>query len=510
MSIATALSILGAGLGGYSAGTEQNRQRTRQDEDDAFRREQRERQKIGWQRDDDDYAKRQAQEQADLTAAAAPVPKAAATRPDTMDDRDVGQPGEQSFGIQVGQQVVPDQAAADTAVQQAMTPQARMARVAGVQRDPMRAAQIQQQAGAAELQQGQMQAQRRQQAVQVFDDGIRKAAGTWGGLTAFLNDSKADGADGATKFAVKKAGGKVTLFPVGPDGTALGQGSTFTDDEQGRAQAAFLFARGTTPEMKLKHIRDEANAASLRDDREADNKRQAARDQADDKYRSSMLSATRGRAGGRGAGAGPGAGQAPAVAWDDKSDERLFAHYGKEDPTTGAKVRDGNGVDFAKQVALAISARNGGDTLRAVGQAIDIDAGLKGRATKAAAASGGKLSPEDALRAERAAFLNARRQEPAPAGAAGPAPAAVPQPRAGMQAATAAAPAADPMAQRAAQESSELNRGARMEFSPEVKQYMQARKAAEAQATQAASEQMRQKELQRALALSKQQATGAR
>ena len=74
MSIARALAVLGAGLGGMSAGERQaiedQRRRQREDEDAAFRKETRDRQRTEWTRADQEYADRQAEKQAMRTAGA--------------------------------------------------------------------------------------------------------------------------------------------------------------------------------------------------------------------------------------------------------------------------------------------------------------------------------------------------------------------------------------------------------------------------------------------------------
>ena len=79
-----------------------------------------------------------------------------------------------------------------------------------------------------------------------------------------------------------------------------------------------------------------------------------------------------------------------------------------------------------------------------------------------------------------------------------------PQQRVSAQPPTQAAPA-DPMAAQMAQESSEMNRGTRMDFSDEVKQYIQQGKQSREQASLMASAAIKEKERLRAIAESKAQ-----
>lgn len=430
MGMSRALMMLGAGLSGYDAGKEEARKRARQDEDDAFRREQRDRQRTQWQRDDKSYEEAEAEKQAVKTAAApvetAPVyptgddeGNAMPMTPDMQRFTAPGQPGV----------LTPEQAA------EINSPASRMRRAAGAVRDPMKAAQLESSAAQAATVQRQLRAQEEADAAQRFDRDLTQSLqrGGWDGFTKFLSESKADGKGGEIKFSFKKEGENVTLYPVGPDGTALGSGMTVPDTDEGRAKVAFLFAKNTTPQQKLQHYASEAKAKTDRDDKAADNKRaddaEARRRVHEDRMYQQALKQTGAaeRAASR-AGRGADATQPGAVAWDAESDKRLYEHYTAKDEITGATKRDGNGVDFSKQVALGISARNGGDTLRAVAQAIDIDQRLQARAVARAEASGGKLTPEQALREERTAFLTATRnpQQPAPQPGAAPAPAALP------------------------------------------------------------------------------------
>lgn len=495
MSIARAIAILGAGAAGFGAGEERARQQARQDEEDAFRREQRDRQRTQWQRDD---AEQQRTDADKLAARAAMAPKT------ITPELQPGQQGPQSY--QVGGQVVGDPSAAEAY----NTPQAGMRRAAGAVHDPLVAADLIGKANAIEAGDMQMQRERMTAAAQKFDDDLRKAARGpgWGAsLAEFMSKSKGDGAGGALKFAAKKVGGNVVIYKVGPDGSALDEGQSFPDSEQGAALATFILAQGTTPAQKLEHFRKEASDKVAREDKAADNKRadEAEKRRGVHEDRMYQQALRQSNAADRAA-SRAGSGQASA-AWDDKADTRVYDAATTVDPVTGAKTHDGAKADFLKQVGVALSVRMGGDTLRAVGQALDIDNQLQARAAAAVKASGGALSPADAIRQERGKFLNAPAQPTQPQGAAPAAPAAavpksVPQPR---MAAAAAPFKADPaMEQALSAELLEMANGKRMKFStPELAAYHRAKAQAESSAQSVSPEV--QAERERAQRLARQQ-----
>lgn len=143
--------------------------------------------------------------------------------------------------------------------------------------------------------------------------------------------------------------------------------------------------------------------------------------------------------------------QQPGPVWDDKADTFLRTRYTITDPTTGQTTVDGQGLQFAKQLALAQARRNGGDTTSALGYAFEVDGKIHREA-------GGD---PDKVAAKRAELLNAMTAPPpAPSPAArpstqaqrsgrAPAPAPAPAQRAAAPAATLAQPAAPTPEQRA-------------------------------------------------------------
>lgn len=493
MSIARALAVLGTGLQGYGAGQDQARKQQREEEDDAWRRKQRERTETQWQRDDEKYQREQDETKAVETAA---KPVEGNPLLPTGDDEGNAMPmtpDMQRYTVP-GTPGVMDRAGVDAM----NTPASRMRRAAGAMKDPVRAAQTEATANQAETGAMQLDATKRANAERMFDDQLRKSAATWEGLTGFLSESKADGRDGSVKFIAKKgADGMVLLTPLDASGKELGPGQPFKDDEEGRATAAFMFARGTSPEAKLKHFAGERKASSDAADKKADNARLDATQQEVARHNKRMEELRGREIGIKGAAAAP-----TAPVWDDKADAFLRQRYTVTDPVSGTVGVDGGGLQFAKQIALAQAMRNGGDTTSALGYAFEIDQRIKQQAGD----DPGKVA---AMRRQLLQSLTGQPAAPAaaaPAASAPATPAAAPR----MAAAATAPAAADPMAQRMAQESSELNQGKRTDFSPEVKQYIQQKQQAERAAAEAASAQAKDQERLRAIARSKEQLTGVR
>lgn len=266
MSIARALAVLGAGASGYSAGQDQARKQKRDDDNEAWTKKQRDRQEQQWQRDDEKYQR----EQADLEAqrrAAAPVEMQTNAPGD-----DVG-PTAYRAGNTGGW--TGDQAATQGQVAEQNTPSARMGRAAAVTADPVRAAQMQATAGQAELGQIQLAKARDEQDYIKWREKAAKAViGTQGGLATpesiakWMSESKADGKDGASQWKAKKDGDTITVYPVGPDGTALNAGIPIKDTAEDRMQFLATLDTRTPLSEKLKDIR--ATNKEAREDRKAE------------------------------------------------------------------------------------------------------------------------------------------------------------------------------------------------------------------------------------------------
>jgi len=414
MSIARALAMLGAGASGYTQGTEQARQRQRQEEDDAFRREQRDRQRTQWTREDQRFADEEA-ERAAVKAASAPVQAQPELAPD--------QQGPQAYNV--GSQVIADPAEAERTVAGMNRPAARMRRAAGATSDPVRAAQIEAGAMQAEGAEAQVNAAREAEAIQRFDRDMVGAlqTGGWEGFAKFLSESKADGMGGQAKFAVKKAGENVTLYPVGPDGTALGAGMTVPDTEEGQIRATFLFAKNTTPQQKLAHF---ANARKeARDQQRVD--AQSAREERVASAAERTARAAEARANGGPAAAAP----APTGLDMAAADKFITGLFTTKDEVSGRTVYDPTGAQAVRGLMTRMPAAQSGDTQGAVNQALALY-------QQAMAATGGD-------KAKAMAAIDAATR-PRPAAAAAAAPAAPPAPAARPAPPRMAQASADPLA----------------------------------------------------------------
>lgn len=456
MSIARALAILGAGASGYQGGQEQARQRSRQEEDDAFRREQRDRQRTDWQRSDEKYAREKADMEAERKNMAPVEGNPVFPTGDDEGNAMPMTPDMQRFTV-AGTPGVLD--AAGVAAQN--TPESRIRRAAAGAPDPARAAALNSQANASET--GSLQLdQAKQTAVQ---QAWKRKAGamivgsqSWDAATKFMTESKADGLDGTTKWEWEESPDKKTvmLFSVDKDGKRS-KGQPFENNDMGRMKLFTLLDTSTPIEAKMKDQLAEDNR--VRDDSRSD-KAEERRGKHEDRMfeqaqrqtaAAERAAAARAAGAGRASGAG---GDAPV--WDDKASAFLRQKFTVTDPATGQTMVDGAGLDFGKSLALAQSRRNGGDLDRSIGYAFDADSKLRAAATDPK----GQYDPAKhnllrqmamkALQAPRAEQPGPGAPAAAPGAAPGGAPAApparaVPQPRMQAAAAPGAAPGGDPL-----------------------------------------------------------------
>lgn len=384
MGIAQALSILGAGLGGLSAGEENARRLQRQQEEDAYRRETRDRTRTQWQRDDAAYTEAQADKEAERQAMAPTV-----VQPDLAPD----QMGPAGFNAGVKTFANPDQAKAAATIYN--SPAAGMRRAAGAVRNPTRAADLQARADQAELGAMNLDATKQAQESQAWDRQAQAAIVGTGGKAAtpeaiaqWLTVSGADGMDGKSKWSAKAGNGTFTLYPVGPDGAALNAGFTKPDTLEGRLELFHMLSRSTPVSAKLADLRAQQKAAADAEDKKADNARADRAQAATERYQQGMLGVHQAELGikrdalsARGAGGSGGESEAPA--WDDKASTFLRQKFTVTDPISGTISVDGAGLQFGKTMALAFARGNGGDLDRAIGGAFDVDARLRADATDA-------------------------------------------------------------------------------------------------------------------------------
>lgn len=224
------------------------------------------------------------------------------------------------------------------------------------------------------------------------DAGAAISQGGHVGAADFLTKSKADGND---YKAEKDENGNIAYYQVNRETGQARHVATFDDSEKGRMDAFSMMAASVSPEHMVAHYKDE---------RDFNLKQQQADDKAN--YQANLIDSKRealktqvelnlARAEAARAKAGQTTPTAPI--WDQKADDFLKSKYAFKDEITGRPVVDGEGMAFAKMIALAEARRNGGDTTVALGKAMDIDA-------KIAADAGGD---KNKIREGRKALLNA-------------------------------------------------------------------------------------------------------
>jgi hypothetical protein len=212
-------------------------------------------------------------------------------RPDTMDNRDVGQPGEQALptaGYDVAGKRFTDRGQAATAAAAANTPQAvttRMADVAMRNGEPLKAQQLRTGAMQEQTAQFQLNDAMRADIDAKFNADLRANVTDWDSLDKFVSESAGDGHGGQIKVkSVVSADGKTRVVNVvGPDGKLHPTEKVIPNTPDGLALATAELAR-MPADKKLAHLHQKAMLAQ-----------QAARDAANAKHQEAMLKATQDR-----------------------------------------------------------------------------------------------------------------------------------------------------------------------------------------------------------------------
>lgn len=271
---------------GVLAGMSMRTRQQQDDEDRAYLKKKRE------QEDEDrtfamSERQRAIQMRTDMGRAAARVEpvEVKQDRPDTMDDRDVGQPGEAPLptaGYDVDGKRFTDLTSARAAAAEANTPQAVTARMSDVlmrNGDPIGAQKLR--IGAMEEQTSQFKLNDAMRADidAKFNADIRARVTDWDSLDKFVSDSASDGHGGAIKLkTVPSADGKTRVVNVVlPDGSLKPTEKVFPNTADGLATAAAELER-MPAEKKLAHLHQKAMLA-----------RQLAADESSAKYHEGML-----------------------------------------------------------------------------------------------------------------------------------------------------------------------------------------------------------------------------
>lgn len=384
----SALNFIAGMAQGYLDRTDKNREEERRTRMDQIALDRAERERRADERATRSVD-RQERVQADLEAAAAPaaVQSGEVYQP-AVDDEGNAMPANPTSGTgMVNGTRVPSMAAAAERAKAYDDPVAVRARQQQVlqRSDPVRAAQME--ASNLTIEQNQLAAKKMRQAAAVSEAQGLLMKGGWSALPEIW-DRYNNGYD----VTVKENGkGGATLTIIGADGKPLGNKSY--SDLQGFMREVsgtvdpdkWLTAEEARAEKERKFAIEERKVKVLEQQAETDAR-----------YKDGVVSVSRDKAVGA---------AAAAPLWDDRADAFLKARYTVKDEVTGTTSVDGNGLEFAKTVALAQAKQNGGDTTLALARAFDLDNRIR-EATK---------GDPTAMRAARQEYLRRVTTRPAPA-----------------------------------------------------------------------------------------------
>lgn len=213
---------------------------------------------------------RQVKMRTDMGNAAAEVQpvEVKATRPETMDNRDVGQPGEAALptaSYDVGGKRFTDRTQADAAAAEANTPQAittRMADVAMRNGEPLKAQQLRVGSMQEQTERYKLNDAMRADLDAKFNADLQANVRDWDSLDKFISESAGDGHGGKMKVkTVVSADGKTRVVNVvGDDGKLHPTEKVVPNTADGLAQAIAELSR-MPPEKKLAHLHQKAMLA---------------------------------------------------------------------------------------------------------------------------------------------------------------------------------------------------------------------------------------------------------
>lgn len=444
MAIGAALALLAGGMRGYSARQRDDEDRQRREKDDAWREEQRTRQRTAWQREDEKYAVDQQEQQA-VRQAMAPVVADASPVAAPIGSRDEPRAPEDQ-GIRVAGQTFTDPAAASKAAEAANALPARMARAAAATRNPQAAAQLLETGQRAELGTMQMAAAKKQAEDQAKVQDIVGTLAQRGAEAIPEIYSRYN--DGMTAVVVPGEKGGFTVKRTGKDGKPAGE-QQFAGMEDFIATAVArmnpdLYMRNQ--ETRRKEAQTQANADRDYELKKIDTATRGQREnrmaQAFELQAQAALITARNRGSGGGGGGGGGLDMGGA----DKFINSLFT---SKDETTGRTTFDPQGAQVVRGLMLGMPAAQAGDTQGAVNQAL-------AAYNKALKNSGG--DHEQAVKLLQSAMAP-KQAAPAPASQEDPARAPMRQAAAAQQSAPASAEQPG-LVSRLASKLAEMNRAA--------------------------------------------------
>lgn len=274
------LAVLGAGLGGFARGLDENEEAARRKKDDAWREEER-----AYQREQRARAQRMEQGVADAMTPREPNP----VYPINDDEGNRMPAFEQKYTVP-GADGALTGPAARAAAEQANSRQARMGRVydAMAGGGDIRGAEALRthgmQADAAEIQ---LKAAKTKEVNDAYNADLFSRATDWASLEQFMNETKGDGQGGAFKVKFLPDGKMMVAHKVGPDGALSPTPVAVPNNQQGLQTMIGTIGLKLPPEQKLAHLQGIAKSEEDKRRWEADfglresgEKRRAANDDA--------------------------------------------------------------------------------------------------------------------------------------------------------------------------------------------------------------------------------------
>lgn len=365
------------GLAGYQNNKNRERENARQDAEDAWKTKDRARKEAEWGEAD--------QIKTDLKAAAAPVKleegAGGMVKPDTMDNRDVGLPENQALPngglmqgmFKVGNQSFSDKAQAEKAVVDYNAPEAVASRTVQAYR---KNGQLDK---AINMENAIMDRKAKQLGLSIDElkfadiqtnralDSALKSGPTWyEGAAKFVTDTKRAGLDGVSVQPAVSADGKtVTMNAKMPDGSTVVAG-TYPTDASGKLQFYQQFS-SLPIEKRMDMMADKIrlDKEDSRWQQDFDLKKQKEKNDAD--YKKGMIGIYSARNA-----IAAGEAQQPSGINMDAIDKQLAPLFTREDPMTGGKGVDTEGLMAVRSLALRMPAARSGDATGAALQAHSI------------------------------------------------------------------------------------------------------------------------------------------
>lgn len=155
-------------------------------------------------------------------------------------------------------------------------------------------------------------------------------------------------------FVLSEDGKTRSVVSIGPDGQPQPTGLVVPNSNEGLYQLGYILDKSVTPAERLKMHRDEKKL-------EIEQQKADAVDKRNEAYMQSLLGRSSGGGGGSGGGRAASS-QATAGGLNmDALDKQLSPLFATEDPTTGAKTVNAQGLMAVRQLALAMPSAARGD-----------------------------------------------------------------------------------------------------------------------------------------------------